>query len=249
MDLKEKIVLITGSSRGLGKVLGYEFARKGAKVVINYNNNYDEALLLKEKIESDFNSEVVLIKADVSKEEEVLEMVNKIVLKWGRIDILVNNAGISNDSLFDEKSSKDFNRVLEVNLTGTYLVSKYVGKVMLKNKKGKIINISSDNGIYNYYPESAEYDASKAGVISLTHNMAKFYAPYINVNCVCPGWIETDMNKGLSKKQKEILSKKILLKRFASPKEISNVVLFLASDFANYVNDSIIVVNGGYNNE
>ena len=209
MDFKEKIVLITGSSRGLGKVLGYEFARKGAKVVINYNNNYDEALLLKEKIESDFNSEVVLIKADVSKEEEVLEMVNKIVLMWGRIDILVNNAGISNDSLFDEKSSKDF----------------------------------------NYYPESAEYDASKAGVISLTHNMAKFYAPYINVNCVCPGWIETDMNKGLSKKQKEILSKKILLKRFASPKEISNVVLFLASDFANYVNDSIIVVNGGYNNE
>lgn len=249
MDFKGRIVLVTGSSKGLGALLCYEFARRGAKVVINYNNSYDKALELRDKIEKDFNSDSLILKADVSNENEVLEMVNKIVLKWGRIDILVNNASISNDSFFNEKSSQNFNRVLEVNLTGTYLVSKYVGELMLKNRNGRIINIGSDNGIYNYYPESAEYDASKAGVISLTHNMARFYAPYINVNCVCPGWIETDMNKGLSKEQKEILSKKILLKRFANSKEISNVVLFLASDLASYVNDSIIVVNGGYNNE
>ena len=138
-----------------------------------------------------------------------------------------------------------FSDVLGVNLIGTYLVSKHVGKCMLEKSCGKIINIASDNGIDLGYPESCEYDASKAGVISLTSNMAKHYAPYINVNCVCPGWIDTDMNKDLSDSQKKDICDKILVKRFASVKEISNVVLFLASDDASYVNDSIIEVNGG----
>lgn len=249
MDFKEKIVLVTGASRGLGAVIGYEFAKLGATVVINYNKSEKEALKLKKRIFDDFKKEALVLKADISNEIEVKKMVEKIVFKYGKIDILVNNAGISNDSLFDDKSCLDFNRVLEVNVTGTYLVTKYVGKEMLKCGKGKIINIASDNGLYNYYPESADYDASKAGVISLTHNIAKFYAPCINVNCVCPGWILTDMNKELDDEQKEKLCKKILMKRFGELTEISNVVLFLASDLASYVNDSVIVVNGGYDNE
>ena len=111
--------------------------------------------------------------------------------------------------------------------------------------EGKIINISSDNALDNFYPESFDYDASKAGVISLTHNMARFYAPYINVNCVCPGWIATDMNKDMDIEVRKEFEDKILLKRFATCDEISNVVLFLASDMASYVNDSVIKVNGG----
>ena len=116
---------------------------------------------------------------------------------------------------------------------------------MLRDKCGKIINISSDNALDNFYPESFDYDASKAGVISLTHNMAKFYAPYVNVNCVCPGWINTDMNKDMDSELRKEFENKILLMRFSDVSEISNVVLFLASDKASYVNDSIIKVNGG----
>ena len=144
---------------------------------------------------------------------------------------------------------KEFRRVLDVNLIGTYLCSKYVGRVMMENKKGKIINISSTNAIDTYYPESCDYDASKAGVISLTHNLAREFAPFIYVNCVCPGWVKTDMNKDLSMDQINEEKKKILLGRFAEADEIAKVVLFLASSKANYINDSIIRVDGGkYNN-
>lgn len=245
MDFKGKTVLVTGSSRSLGRQLVYDFASRGANVVINYNNSYEDACLLDEEIRNKFGSKTLIVKCDVSQEEEVKLMVDKCISYFGKIDILVNNASICKDSLFDEKSYSDFMDVLGVNLVGTYLVTKYAGKYMLENSCGKIINIASDNGIDRGYPESACYDSSKAGVISLTHNMAKFYAPYINVNCVCPGWIDTDMNKDLSDSQKKDICNGILMKRFASTKEISNVVLFLASDEASYVNDAIIKVNGG----
>ena len=249
MDFKNKIVLITGASRGIGFVTGYEFARYGAEVVINYNTSYEEALILQKKIKKDFKRDTYLVKADISDEESVRNMVDSVISKYGKIDILVNNAGICNDSLFDEKKAEDFNKVLAVNVTGTYLVSKYVGRHMLKKRSGKIINIASDNVYFSYYPESAEYDASKAGVISLTHNMARFYAPEINVNCVCPGWIHTDMNSALTDVQRARINSKILKKRFGAAEEVAKVILFLASDLASYVNDSIVVVNGGYNNE
>lgn len=238
---KEKIVLVTGSSRSLGATILKKFYEEGATVIINYNNSKDKAHLLND----DLKDRSMLVKCDVSKEDEVKQMIDSIIEKYGRIDILVNNAGVANDTLFNEKKKDDFDRVLSVNLIGTYLVSKYVGEIMLQQKQGKIINIASDNGLHECYPESCDYDASKAGVISLTHNMAKYYAPHINVNCVCPGWIDTDMNKNLDEKQKEEIEKNILLNRFAEKCEIANVVLFLASDKASYVNDSVIVVNGG----
>lgn len=247
MRFTDKVVFVTGSSRGLGAYLVYAFAKEGASVVINYNKSYEDAVSLKKKIE-EFGS-CMLVCGDVSLEEDVSRMTQEIISSYGKIDILVNNAGISKDSLFDLKDVSSFRKVLDVNLIGTYLVSKYVGKSMLENKSGKIINISSDNGIDRYYPESCDYDASKAGVISLTHNMARFYAPYVNVNCVCPGWMNTDMNKDMDDSYKKGICDKILLGRFGEVSEISNLVLFLASDDASYVNDSIIKVNGGINNE
>jgi len=249
MKFKDKVVLVTGSSRGIGAGILYDFAKEGASVIINYNNSYDDAVLLREKIINDFDAKVMLCKCDVSNEEEVINMVDMIISKFGKIDILVNNAGLAIDSLFDEKSFDDFSRIINVNLIGTYLVSKYVGKYMVKNKFGRIINIASDNAIGSYYPESADYDASKAGVISLTHNMARFYSPYVNVNCVCPGWIDTDMNKELDSLQRKEIVSKILVNRFGKVSDVSNLVLFLASCESSFINDSVIKVNGGISNE
>lgn len=239
------VVLVTGSARGLGAQIVYDFARCGAKVIINYNNSYKEALKLKNEIEDKFLSDVLLICGDVSNEDDVSRMVLETVNKFGKIDILVNNAGVCFDSLFNDKTKESFMKILGVNLVGTYLVSKEVSKYM--NSGSAIINISSDN-VFSGYPESADYDASKAGVISLTHNMASFYAPRIRVNSVCPGWIDTDMNKDLNLEQIDKIKKGILLGRFASKEEISNVVLFLASKEASYINDAIITVNGGVKN-
>ena len=172
-------------------------------------------------------------------------MVNEIVDTFGGIDILVNNASVCRDSLLMDKNLKEFQRILDVNLIGTYLCSKYVGRLMRNAKKGRIINISSTNAIDTFYPASCDYDASKAGVISLTHNFARELAPYVSVNCVCPGWVNTDMNKDLSIEQIRNEKKKILIRRFAEPEEIAKVVLFLASPRASYVNDAILRVDGG----
>lgn len=245
MNFNDKVVLVTGSSRGLGARIIYDFAKNGAKVVINYNDNYDGALEIKKKIEDEFSGEVLLVKCDVSNEEEVSNMISSILDRFGKLDILVNNAGICCDNIFNMKNKEDFMRILEVNLFGTYLVSTKAAFVM--DEGSRIINISSDNA-FNGYPESCDYDASKAGVISLTHNMAQYYSPKINVNSVCPGWMDTDMNKELDKEQIKSLEDKILLNRFAKVNEVSNVVLFLASDMASYVNDAVITVNGGSKN-
>ena len=239
------VALVTGSNRGIGKSCIIEFAKAGIDVVINYCHHEDEALELEKFIKSNFNVRVMTIKCDVSKEDEVEMMVNTVIDNFGKIDILVNNASVCRDSLLLDKSVRDFRRIIDVNLIGTYLCSKYVGKVMLENKMGRIINVSSTNALDTYYPESCDYDASKAGVISLTHNLAREFAPHILVNCVCPGWVKTDMNKDLSIEQIQEEKKKILLGRFAEPEEIARVVLFLASPRANYINDSIIRVDGG----
>lgn len=243
--MKRIVALITGGNRGIGASICEEFAKVGANVVINYCHHKEEAENLAKELEEKYEIEALSIKCDVSKEEEVEDMMNQIIDTFGGIDILVNNAGVSRDSMFFDKNLKEFKRVLDVNLIGTYLCSKYASKFMLEQKRGKIINISSTNAIDTFYPESCDYDASKAGVISLTHNLARTLAPFINVNCVCPGWTKTQMNKDLSLDQVQEEKKKILLGRFAEPEEIAKVVVFLASSKANYVNDSIIRVDGG----
>lgn len=246
MDFKNKVALVTGSSRSLGKAIIIELASRGCDVVINYINSTEAAEDLKRYVKDTYKVEVLTVKADVSKEEEVKEMVEQIISKFGHIDILVNNAAIALDNDFYDKSVEEFKRVIDVNLIGTYLVSKYVGSYMLDNKQGKIINISSTNGIDTTYPSSIDYDASKAGVISLTRNLAKQFAPYINVNTVAPGWINTDMNKELPEHFIKEEKARIYMKRFAEPEEIAKVVAFLASEDASYINNTVIRVDGGF---
>lgn len=241
-----KTVLVTGASKGIGEQIAYKFASKNYNVIINYNTDFKNALRIKNDIETKYNVKAITIKCDVSKEEEVKQMVEQSIKEFGSIDCLVNNAGIAIDTLFEDKTAENFRKILDVNLVGAFLVSKYVGEYMLKEKSGKIINISSTNGIDTFYPMSIDYDASKAGMISLTHNLALQYAPYINVNAIASGWVETEMTKDLDEEFIMEEQEKIFLKRFAKPEEIANVVFFLASDEASYINGEIIRVDGGY---
>lgn len=243
--MDKKVVLVTGASRGIGAEIAKVMASKNYDVVINYLNSHDKAENLKKEIEEKYNVDVLTIKADVSNEESVKNMVEEVINKFGHIDCLVNNAGIAIDSEVESKKVSDFQTILNVNLIGTFLVSREVAKYMMNEKSGNIINISSTNGIDTYYSYSLDYDASKAGVISLTHNMAEMYAPYIRVNSIAPGWVMTEMNKELDSEYIKEEEEKILLKRFAEPEEIANVVAFLASDEASYINNSIIRVDGG----
>lgn len=243
--MNRKVVLITGSSRGIGRSTAIKYAQNNYNVVINYNNSYDKARDLADYLVSTYGIEVMIVKADVSNEVEVKDMVDKVISKFGNIDVLVNNASIAIDSDFTCKDSNSFNEILNTNLVGTFLVSKEVSKYMKDNRSGVIINVSSTNGIDSMYVESLEYDASKAGVISLTHNLAEYLKPYVRVNCVCPGWVNTDMNKDLDSSYIEQENKRIMLNRFAEPEEIANVIYFLATDEASYINNSIIKVDGG----
>ena len=241
-----KTVLITGGSRGLGRACALKFAKLNYNIIINYNNSYEEALNLKKYILENYSVYVLLVKADISNEQEVINMIDVIKNNYEKVDCLINNAGIAIDTLFEDKTVQNFRKIIDVNLIGTFLVSKYIGSLMLKEKGGTIINVSSTNAIDTYYPYSLDYDASKAGVISLTHNLARQFAPYIRVNCVAPGWINTEMNKELDREFIEEENKKILLERFSEPSEIANVIAFLASDEASYINGSVIRVDGGY---
>lgn len=243
------VALVTGSNRGIGRATIEEFAKAGVNVVINYCHHEEEALEFLNYIGNTYDVDCMAVKCDISDEEDVEHMVNSVVDRFGTIDILVNNASVCKDTLLMDKSVKNFRRILDVNLIGTYLCSKYVGQVMLEKKSGKIINVSSTNALDTYYPESCDYDASKAGVISLTHNLAREFAPNIQVNCVCPGWVKTDMNKDLSIEQINDERKKILLERFAEPEEIARVICFLASSKSSYINDSILRVDGGKYND
>ncbi|HIT38158.1 MAG TPA: SDR family oxidoreductase [Candidatus Onthousia faecipullorum] len=238
-------VLVTGSSRGLGKSIILEYAKNGNDVIINYNNSKEEALELKHYVESTYRVKALVIHCDISKESDIDNMINEIYKELGHLDILVNNASIALDQDFELKTKNDFMKTLEINLVGTYLLSKKIGLKMLKVKSGNIINISSTNGLETTYPESIDYDASKAGIISLTHNLANYFAPYIRVNCICPGWINTDMNKDLDDNFKNKELDKIILGRFAEPEEIANLAYFLGTDKASYINDSIIRIDGG----
>ena len=242
--MERKTVLITGASKGLGAAIAKVFASHNHNIILNYNNSEEEAFKLAEELKK-FNVEVLPVKADITNEDEIKHMVNISINKFKKIDILINNAGIALDTTFEDKTKENFIKTIDTNLIGPFLLSKYVGESMLKEKQGCIINISSTNGIDTYYEYSLDYDASKAGMISLTHNLALHFAPYIRVNCIAPGWINTEMNKNLDKEYKKEEENKILIKRFAEPLEIANVVYFLSTDEAKYINNETIRVDGG----
>ena len=217
-------VLVTGGARGLGLAISLYYLKMGHSVVVNYNNSDEMAL----KLKSEYGDRVSIVKADVSNEDDVKRMFDAL----GKLDVVVNNAGIAKDSDPMEKSAEEFLEVIKVNLLGTFLVSKYAVNHV---DKGCIVNISSTNALDTYYPESMDYDAAKAGVISLTHNFSLYLKDRdIRVNVVCPDWIDTDMNLGMDEEYKKSLGV------FLKPEEVAKVVYDVSIDES--VNDAVIRV-------
>ena len=243
MKLKNKVALITGSSRGIGRAIALEFAREGAKIIINYVKAEKEAKSAVQEVKK-LGSDAIAIKCDVSDEKQVQQMIKDAVAKFGRIDILVNNAGIVYDIPFKEKTADQWRRVLDINLIGPFLCVKYAQPHMPKGSR--VINISSTNAIDSLAPDSMDYDASKSGVVSLTKNLATELAPDILVNSIAPGWVNTDINKNLAKEFIREETERILLKRFARPEEIAKLALFLASEDSSFITGSVIKIDGGY---
>jgi 3-oxoacyl-[acyl-carrier protein] reductase len=240
---ENKIVVVTGGSRGLGAATVRRFASEGAHVVINYVGHHDAAVKLKGEVEA-LGVKTVLAKADVGDEAQVKNMVDQVVAEFGAIDILVNNAGIVFDIPFADKTTDQWQQTMDVNLNGVYYCTKHFMPHI--NTGGSIINIASTNGIDTYHPDSIDYDVSKAGVIMFTKAMARDLAPNIRINCIAPGWFDTDINADLPADYVQKESDKIAMGRFGKPDEIASVAAFLASDDARYMTGSVVVVDGGY---
>ena len=241
-----KVVLVTGGAQGIGKAIVLELAKNHYDVVINYLTSNKAAALVEEEIKKNYDVRVMTIQADVSKEEEVDAMISLIEKKWGGVDILINNAAVDLSNLFHLKTADEFRKTLDVNVVGAFNCSKRVYRHMLDQEYGRIINISSTNGINTYYPMCIDYDASKAALISLTHNLAFEYGPYINVNAIAPGFIGTDNElDGYDEEFLKEEQEKIMVNRYGKPEEVAYLVKFLISDGANFINNTIIRIDGG----
>ena len=241
-----KVVLVTGGEKKKKKAIVLELAKNHYDVVINYLTSNKAAALLEEEIKKNYDVRVMTIQADVSKEEEVDAMISLIEKKWGGVDILVNNAAVDLSNLFHLKTADEFRKTLDVNVVGAFNCSKRVYRHMLDQEYGRIINISSTNGINTYYPMCIDYDASKAALISLTHNLAFEYGPYINVNAIAPGFIGTDNElDGYDEEFLKEEQEKIMVNRYGKPEEVAYLVKFLISDEANFINNTIIRIDGG----
>lgn len=241
-----KVVLISGGAKGIGKAIALELGKQGYDIVINYLTSESEAHALKDDIIKNYGVRCLAIQADVSKEDEVDKMVSLIESELGGVDILINNAAIDLSNLFHLKNADEFRKTLDVNVVGAFNCSKRVYRHMLDQEYGRIINISSTNGINTYYPMCIDYDASKAALISLTHNLAFEFAPYIHVNCIAPGFIGTENE--LDGYDEEFLKEeieKIMVNRYGDPKEVAYLVKFLVSDEADFINNTVIRIDGG----
>lgn len=243
-NLAGKVALVTGASRGIGKAIALSLASKGAKVIINYNGSLDKAKEVLEEIEGN-NGCAEVYQCNVADSENSKKMIDDIIAKEGHLDILVNNAGITKDNLILKMSDEEFDAVIAANLKGTYNTIRYASKQFLKQRAGRIINLSSVSGVYGN-PGQANYSASKAGIIGLTKSVAKELASRgITCNAVAPGFINTDMTQAMPDSAKEALLSQIPMKRVGEAKEIASVVAFLASDEASYVTGQVIEVSGG----
>lgn len=241
-----KVVLITGGAQGIGKTIALELGKQGYDIVINYLSSKKEAEILKDKIIKDYGVRCIAIQCDVSKENEVDKMIATIEAKLGGVDILINNAAIDLSNLFHLKNADEFKKTLDVNVVGAFNCSKRVYRHMIDQEYGRIINISSTNGINTYYPMCIDYDASKAALISMTHNLAFEFAPYVNVNCIAPGFIGTENElDGYDEEFLKEETEKIMVNRYGKPEEVAYLVKFLISDEANFINNTIIRIDGG----
>lgn len=238
---KNKVVLITGSSGGIGRAIARSFFEQGASVVINHLHSRDKAEELRHELKGSIS-----IKADVSKDSEVKEMIEQVIQRFGEVDILINNAGIAKDVSFLERDKIDWDNTMNTNLYGVYNCSRQVAKKMLNQGHGNIINIASTSAIYSFSPNIIDYDASKAGVLTLTKNFAKALSPDIRVNAIAPGWVNTEINASLSEEFLEKEKDSIYLGRFANPSEIASICLFLASEESSFITGTTIVADGGH---
>lgn len=241
---ERKVVLVTGGSRGIGKEVAEVYADNGYDVVINYVSDTTDVEGLKKEFEEK-GVKCLLVKGDVSKADDVQNMVEEAIKEFGKIDVLVNNAGITRDTLLMRMSEEDFDKVIEINLKGTYLVTKAVTKYMMKKRQGSIINLASVVGVVGNAGQ-CNYSASKAGIIGFTKSVAKELASRnIRANAVAPGFIATDMTSVLSDSVKENINAQIPLKRMGTAKEVAEVIYFLGSDKSSYVTGQVINIDGG----
>lgn len=242
--LKGKNALVTGGSRGIGKAIALELARQGANVAVNYAGNEVKAQAVVEEIES-MHVKSFKVQADVAEESDVKGMVKEVISQFGSLDILVNNAGVTRDNLLMRMKTEEFDQVINTNLKGVFLCTKAVTRQMMKQRSGKIINVSSIVGVSGN-PGQANYVAAKAGVIGLTKSTAKELASRnIHVNAVAPGFISTDMTDELTEEQRESMLALIPLAKLGSAEDVANVVRFLASEDANYITGQTIHIDGG----
>ena len=241
---ERKVVFVTGGSRGIGKEVALKFAKNGYDVVINYVSSKTDV----ESLKSEFNklgAKSVILKADVTDTKEIEKVVETAIKEFGKIDVLVNNAGITKDNLMIRMSEEDFSKVIEVNLKGTFIVTKIVAKYMMKQRKGSIINLSSVVGVAGNSGQ-CNYSSTKAGIIGYTKSIAKELASRnIRSNAVAPGFIKTDMTDVLSENIKENINNNIPLKRMGEAKEVANLVYFLGSEESSYITGQVINVDGG----
>ncbi|MCR4944642.1 MAG: 3-oxoacyl-[acyl-carrier-protein] reductase [Clostridium sp.] len=242
--LKGKCAIVTGASRGIGKAVAKKLASQGVNIVLNYRSSEEKAIEVENELK-EFGVEVLRVKADISNISEAENLVNKAKERFGKIDIMVNNAGITIDKLIIRMKEEDFDNVINVNLKGVFNCLKSITPIMLRQKEGSIINISSVVGISGNAGQ-VNYAASKAGVIGMTKSLAKEIGTRgIRVNAVAPGYIQTDMTEGLDDKYKKELMKQIPLNRLGTAEDVADVVSFLADDNSRYITGQCIHVDGG----
>lgn len=243
--MSRKTAVVTGGSRGIGKAIASELASQGYNIVINYNSSEEKANTLKDTLESKYNVDVLALKCDVSSFDDVKSMYKAVKKNFESIDLLVNNAGITKDNLILRMKEEDFDQVININLKGTFNCSKIFGRHMLKQKSGKIVNISSIVGIMGNAGQS-NYAASKAGVIGLTKSLAKEFATRgITVNAVAPGFIQSAMTDALNDEVIKHYKDNIPLGNLGKPEDVAKVVKFLSSADADYITGQVINVDGG----
>ena len=241
---EKKTVFVTGGSRGIGKEVALKFAENGYDVILNYVSDKTDVDGLTKELK-DKGAESLILKADVSNVEEVENVVKQAIEKFGKIDVLVNNAGITKDNLLMRMSEEEFDKVLEINLKGTFIVTKAVTKYMMKKRQGAIINLSSVVGVAGNAGQ-CNYSASKAGIIGFTKSVAKELASRnIRANAVAPGFIATDMTEVLPDAVKENIHNQIPLKRMGTAKEVAELIYFLGSDASSYITGQVINIDGG----
>lgn len=242
--LKGKTAIVTGASRGIGRAIAQKLASQGAAVVINYNGSEEKAREIQQKIQEDGGT-ASIYKCDVSDYAQCERFIQDVIQEYGQLDILVNNAGITKDGLLMKMSEEDFDRVIDINLKGAFNTIRFASRQMLKQRSGRIINMSSVSGVAGNAGQ-ANYAASKAGVIGLTKAAARELASRgITVNAIAPGFIETDMTDGLSDKVKEAATAQIPLGRFGKPEQVAAAAAFLASEEAGYITGQVLHVDGG----